>query len=446
MNKLKKISSAIILSFALVSNVSAAKNTNDIKIEIDGKNVISDVAPFINNERTLVPIRVISENLGYNVNWDNNSRKVTVKNSNKTIELFIGKKNVSVNGVDNSIDVAPMIKNDRTFVPLRFISESFDNDVNWDNDTRTVKINKKEKKIASLLDGNNVNNTYTSIIPTTPQPKAKQVDSNEYNNKIFDDWRKNQNIQQNVTHTYNSPRYKTDNWSNNSTRYNAPTATNEISQLKDYCIREAKFLLDLTYVEINGGDFVNNIYKLETEIDSINRDIITIEADTTSTATARRIKLNKEMQYKIAQLNALKAEDKYLDTRRQILIDLIVYNSETNDSYKKIKLHNQDTIDKLKILKQQYDSSVFETQLVKLIRQRNDMMYHFNRYKLDDTYQARGKRINLKKEIEKLDNTIRNYRNQSSQLTLSPEAQQFLKQYDSAVAEGFDIWFKFCIY
>ncbi|MDU5324656.1 MAG: copper amine oxidase N-terminal domain-containing protein [Peptoniphilus harei] len=206
MNKLKKISSAIILSFALVSNVSAAKNTNDIKIEIDGKNVISDVAPFINNERTLVPIRVISENLGYNVNWDNNSRKVTVKNSDKTIELFIGKKNVSVNGVDNSIDVAPMIKNDRTFVPLRFISESFDNDVKWDNNTRTVKINRNKtsssiipdevkssntnnnnKNMNSNVNSNNANNNKSSFVSTpttnnyymTPDPIAerKKVDA-----------------------------------------------------------------------------------------------------------------------------------------------------------------------------------------------------------------------------------------------------------------------------
>ena len=435
MNNVRKLVISIALSSILIGNVSAKTNQKDIKIEI------SDVAPFINNERTLVPIRVISENLGYNVNWDNNSRKVTVKNSDKTIELFIDKKNVSVNGVDNSIDVAPMIKNERTFVPLRFISESFDNDVKWDNNTRTVRINKKEVKVANILNNSNANSAYKSItsVATPTQPKAKQVDSNEYNNKVFDDWRKNQNIQQNGTHTYNSSRYKTDNWSNNSTRYNTPTTTNDIYQLKDYYMREAKFLLDLTYVEINGGDFVNNIHKLETEIDSINRDIITIEADTTSTARARRIKLNKEMQDKIAQLNALKAEDKYLDTRRQTLADLILYNSETNDSYDKIKLHNQDTMNKLKVLKQQYDSSVFETQLVKLIRQRNDMMYRFNQLKLDDTHQARGKRIDLKTEIEKLDNKIRNYRNQSSQLTLSPEAQQFLKKYDSAVMEGFDI-------
>lgn len=163
MNNTKKLAMVVALTSTLISSVSAAESTKDIKIEIDGKNVVSDVAPFINNERTLVPIRVISENLGYNVNWDNNSRKVTVKNSDKTIELFIGKKNVNVNGKDNSIDVAPLIKNERTFVPLRFISESFDNDVNWDKDTRTVKINKKEKTASSIISdevkSSNVNNT-----------------------------------------------------------------------------------------------------------------------------------------------------------------------------------------------------------------------------------------------------------------------------------------------
>lgn len=440
MNKKQKFSSALILSLCLINGVSAAESLKEIKIEINGKSVVSDVAPFIDNDRTLVPIRVISENLGYSVNWDNQTRKVTVKNNDKSIELTIGRKDVNVNGNKSSIDVAPMIKDERTFVPLRFISESFDNDVNWDNNTRTVRINKKEAKVASILNDSNTNSAYKSITPiaTTTQPKAKQVNSNEYNNKIFDDWRKNQNIQPNVTRSYNSQRYHNNNWSNNSNRYNTTTTTNDVAQLKDYYIREAKFLLDLTYVEINGGDFVNNIHKLETEINNINRDIIAIEADTTSTARARRIKLNEDMQNKIAQLNALKAEDKYLDTRRQTLVDLIMYNSGTNDSYDKIKLHNQDTMNKLKVLKQQYDSSVFETQLVKLIRQRNDMMYRFNQLKLDDTHQARGKRIDLKKEIEKLDDKIHDYRNQSSQLTLSPEGQKLLDEYEENVKKSIE--------
>lgn len=187
-NNTKKLVMAITLASTLIGSVSAAESLKDIKIEIDGKNVISDVAPFINNERTLVPIRVISENLGYNVNWDNQTRKVTVKNSDKTIELFIGKKNVSVNGKDNSIDVAPMIKNERTFVPLRFISESFDNDVNWDKDTRTVKINKKEKTASSISNKSNSIINDINNVSKSYNASERYIDYSEHNRKVVEDY------------------------------------------------------------------------------------------------------------------------------------------------------------------------------------------------------------------------------------------------------------------
>lgn len=164
MNKIKKASGAVLLSLVLVGNVSAAQSKNDIKIEINGKEVVSDVSPFIDNDRTLVPIRVISENLGYNVDWNNQDRKVIVKNNDKSIELVIGDKNVNVNGNKSTIDVAPMIKDERTFVPLRFIAENFDNNVNWDKDTRTVKIDKKEsKKVASIVNTKDTDNNKNKI-------------------------------------------------------------------------------------------------------------------------------------------------------------------------------------------------------------------------------------------------------------------------------------------
>lgn len=188
MNKKQKISSVLILSLCLINGVSAAESTKDIKIEINGKNVISDVAPFINNDRTLVPIRVISENLGYSVNWDNQTRKVTVKNNDKSIELTIGKKEVNINGTNSSIDVAPMIKNERTFVPLRFISESFDNDVNWDEDTRTVKINKKEKVSSSILNKSNSIIDDTNNIPKSSNSKEQYIDYSEHNRKVVEDY------------------------------------------------------------------------------------------------------------------------------------------------------------------------------------------------------------------------------------------------------------------
>lgn len=188
MNKKQKISSALILSLCLINGVSAAESLKDIKIEINGKNVVSDVAPFIDNDRTLVPIRVISENLGYSVNWDNQTRKVTVKNNDKSIELTIGKKEVNINGTNNSIDVAPMIKNERTFVPLRFISESFDNDVNWDNNTRTVRINKKENITSNISNKSNSIIDTTNNTPQNSNSKKQYIDYSEHNRKVVEDY------------------------------------------------------------------------------------------------------------------------------------------------------------------------------------------------------------------------------------------------------------------
>ncbi len=188
MNKKQKISSALILSLCLINGVSAVESLKDIKIEINGKNIVSDVAPFIDNDRTLVPIRVISENLGYSVNWDNQTRKVTVKNNDKSIELTIGKKEVNINGTNNSIDVAPMIKNERTFVPLRFISESFDNDVNWDNNTRTVRINKKENITSNISNKSNSIIDTTNNTPQNSNSKKQYIDYSEHNRKVVEDY------------------------------------------------------------------------------------------------------------------------------------------------------------------------------------------------------------------------------------------------------------------
>lgn len=118
--------------FAGTSSVPA------IKIMLDRNELVSDVAPRIENDRTLVPIRVISENLGAEVGWDDVNRKVTVTKADLTLVLTIGSTLVVNNGETIEIDVAPQIYDDRTFVPLRFISEYIGLNVDWDNDTRTV--------------------------------------------------------------------------------------------------------------------------------------------------------------------------------------------------------------------------------------------------------------------------------------------------------------------
>jgi len=95
--------------------------------------------------RTVVPIRSIVEALGGTISWDEIERKVTINFKGTTIELWIKNPEAKVNGTMVYIDsdnhsVKPIIVNDRTMLPLRFVTESLGCDVDWDPDTRTITI------------------------------------------------------------------------------------------------------------------------------------------------------------------------------------------------------------------------------------------------------------------------------------------------------------------
>ncbi len=95
--------------------------------------------------RTVVPIRAIVEALGGTIGWDGTERKVTINFKGTVIELWIDSPKASVNGTSVYIDpdnhsVRPIIINDSTMLPLRFVAESLGCDVSWDNDTRTITI------------------------------------------------------------------------------------------------------------------------------------------------------------------------------------------------------------------------------------------------------------------------------------------------------------------
>jgi hypothetical protein len=96
--------------------------------------------PFILKGRTLVPVRIISEGIGANVEWDATTKTVKITLNDKTIIMTIDKLEVFVNGKQMLLDASPVIRNGRTFVPLRFISEVFGAEVSWDEVTRTVTV------------------------------------------------------------------------------------------------------------------------------------------------------------------------------------------------------------------------------------------------------------------------------------------------------------------
>lgn len=133
----------IILALLLIPSFVLASGANKISIVLNNEVVATDVEPFLKDNRTFVPVRFISEKLGFKVDWNEKAQLVTITNNDKKIELTIGNKEAKVDGKAAMIDVAPLLKDNRTFVPLRFISENFGVKTSWDAKTYKVILETK---------------------------------------------------------------------------------------------------------------------------------------------------------------------------------------------------------------------------------------------------------------------------------------------------------------
>ncbi|QZY55865.1 NEAT domain-containing protein [Crassaminicella profunda] len=107
------------------------------------QNIQLDVAPLIEENRTLVPLRGICETLGANVKWQGATRSILLSDGEMKIELQVDEKSAKVNGKTIKMDVAPKIINERTFVPIRFISENLKHEVKWIKEEQKIVITKK---------------------------------------------------------------------------------------------------------------------------------------------------------------------------------------------------------------------------------------------------------------------------------------------------------------
>lgn len=138
--KLKNLLLSMLLMTTLLFPIKNVNAQESIKLWINGNYVQTDTAPVIENNRTLVPVRVISENLGIPVEWNAENQQILLQKGETVIAFKIGKAEYGFGDIPNSLDVAPKIINNRTMVPVRAISEIFENKVDWDNTNRTVVI------------------------------------------------------------------------------------------------------------------------------------------------------------------------------------------------------------------------------------------------------------------------------------------------------------------
>ncbi len=124
-------------------SISIEKSGNITEKEID-------VAPFIVGGTTLIPLRGLLEEMGAEISWDGEKSEVTIKAQNKEIRLQIWNKRVYVKdnrygNIMYTLLTYPVIKDSRTFIPLRFVSEQLGYNVEWIGETQTIKISAPEE-------------------------------------------------------------------------------------------------------------------------------------------------------------------------------------------------------------------------------------------------------------------------------------------------------------
>lgn len=160
------------LLLTLLLAVSAAANTTlriqnadgqyetrtvrTVSIVLDGQTLESDIPAFIVDNRTLVPVRIVSENLGAQVTWKQDTRQVQIETGGTSITLTIGSSQALVNGEAVELydgvpaTMAAVGSLTRTMVPLRFVSEQLGAQVDFDNDTSTVHITTAREETYAL--------------------------------------------------------------------------------------------------------------------------------------------------------------------------------------------------------------------------------------------------------------------------------------------------------
>lgn len=138
-------SGAVVMA---INNPNALIGEEKVKIDENDTNIV----PMIINSRTLIPLRFASQAFGANVEWDDKTQTITIINNSTKIRFVIGKATVEINGTISAIDVAPEIMFNRTFIPIRALSEALNKNILWDEASKTIIIsNQKVEKSDKML-------------------------------------------------------------------------------------------------------------------------------------------------------------------------------------------------------------------------------------------------------------------------------------------------------
>ena len=142
MHFVKRILSLCFIGALFFSGAGAAER--EITVTVDSKTIDFDVKPIIENDRTLVPMRFIFEALGAEVSWEDETKTATAVKGKITLSVTVGQMHLTKNGSTILLDTPAKLKDDRTLVPVRAVSEGMEAKVEWIDETSTVIITTTE--------------------------------------------------------------------------------------------------------------------------------------------------------------------------------------------------------------------------------------------------------------------------------------------------------------
>ncbi|MBQ4087371.1 MAG: copper amine oxidase N-terminal domain-containing protein, partial [Clostridia bacterium] len=193
----KRVLSVMLALGVVLSLAVPAHAVPPITITVGGKVLETDVDPIIVSDRTMLPVRAVFEAIGAKVDFVAEERKVVAAKKDTVVEFVIDSNVMTINGEAKTIDVPAQIVEDRTLVPVRACAESFDLTVEWNGNTRTVKVRKPVSLISEDSAGKryeydaNGNETYSVDADGDWEKRIYDENGNEiYCENSFGGWYK----------------------------------------------------------------------------------------------------------------------------------------------------------------------------------------------------------------------------------------------------------------
>ncbi|MBP3361725.1 MAG: PT domain-containing protein [Clostridia bacterium] len=255
---MKKLLSIILSAALCIGSIAAVASDTDTTVTLQINNPVMTVngankeidpgmgtVPVIINERTLLPVRAVVEELGGIVNWNGDTREVTLNYGTDEILLTIDSDVAYLNNEAKTLDSKPTIINDRTMLPIRFIAENFGFGVDWNGEEQIVTITKTAKAVAEPTVEPTVEPTDAPTAEPTEVPSDNQAEESKILVAYFSNTGNTENIAESIVSAMGADVYEIEaaqpytdedlNYNDSSTRatveQNDPTARPEIGNL-----------------------------------------------------------------------------------------------------------------------------------------------------------------------------------------------------------------------